>query len=175
MKMTAAALALLCAGSVFAGKPVPPTPAPTPLVVVDSTGKVLGRFGDFSSIGAKVFMTVDGALTTVVVEKADHSDDYTHLYFTQGGYLFFTGVDCSGTAYVQAGQINTYGVKPSVLIADAAGHFYLYFVLGGKAPLRMQSYYTKGVCYADGGSYDVFPVSAPIDLTLQYTQPFTIQ
>lgn len=167
------ALAMLGTVSSFAAKPVPPAAPLGPLVVVDSTGKVLGRYSA-DSAGPTVFMTVGGSLVNVRLTPG------VKLYFSFTSPVFFEDQNCQGAPYVPINQygVGGVGVPTSVTMTDISSSKVTLYVASGDPTNRvLLSQLTPSGCELMTGplSVSAWPLSLPVDLTAQYSPPFTIQ
>jgi hypothetical protein len=146
-------------------------------VVVDTTGKVLGRYGGVAAtVQATAYMTIDGSAIAIPLLSPFGATDPSKLYFREGE-IYFEGTACQGQAYVLGRTKVVFGAKLSANVSDGTGRWFLYVASGAALTRTIESRYYAGACEAIGTipATDAYQVSAPIELTTQYSQPFTIR
>jgi len=173
------------------GKPA----APTPLVVVDATGRVAGRVLGFEtaivSVNAahtpvRILFPQDASLPLGTLTWVPWDDNTQRMYFSTN--------DCSGPPLVNTNidrSISTrYGFRPSVVMLDAALNVMLY--VGTSAAAQPTTYSSRLsypvclggpggsncgpiACTVEGGTVPAVPIESTVNMTLTYSPPLTIQ
>jgi hypothetical protein len=176
--MVFAAIALLVAGSAFAQEgQITSRTRLKPLVVVDSTGKVLGRMAtlwDYATgaLRPTAIMSVNGSLVAIPLTTA--AVDVTKLRILGDNRLWFVDASCQGTPNIAS---ESPGLTTSALVTDAAGTTWLYLATGAGMTQTFGSYLESNACVALPIPQAVYgtPLAAPINLSAQFAAPFTIQ
>lgn len=147
-----------------------------PLVVVDSLGVVVGRWGQGS-----MYMKIKGVgLAYVPVDRC--TDTTTLLCYSTVG-LHFSSSDCSGIPYIINGFSKS-GVLSSGSYRSTDNRIYLHVASGteGLASFQYNSYFQGGfgsgptTCRTQSGTNGpAFPARPVIDITTLYSEPFRVQ
>ncbi len=165
----------------YAAPPVKTVTAPTPLVYVDSTGKVVGRAVPVFGGGRTGVAIAIGTGTYVVTLDAvivGDSYDYTKATWWQydGRNFGYSGLNCSGVAYM-APSTGLLGTSVATLAVRGSSATLYTSSSTASAKYPVQSFQSQETC-TNNITPQIFngvPMGAPIDLTTMFTPPFTIQ
>jgi len=163
---------------------------PPPLVVMDATGKVAGRYIDNSGNIGNVVISVNGANTVVkIVQDHDASGAYlSAARWIPSSIAYFPTADCSGLPLVNAmsGETIAPGFRASHVFFDANG-LVLRLAVAGPSSLRSHQSYgyprcdASGVCQVTGCVVESkteqqgWNVETTINLNQTYPGPLTVQ
>lgn len=159
-------------------KPTPQEPTVSGVAVVDSTGKLMGKFLG----GGGVMLTVGGATYGLSLQGFQDSNgviDNTKMQFSTSS-RFYRSTDCTGEAYAYL-IAPSLGVNQAVIINDEDGRTLLfparptdmeYISAGSQLTVPSSEPFTC-VTYSD--QRYVVLLQSPIDITGQFTPPFTIK
>lgn len=164
-------------------KPTPPPPEPTVsgVAVVDSTGKLMGKF--LGSGG--VMLTVEGTSYGLLLQGIKNTKssngipDNTKMEFTTYNKYYLSS-DCTGEAYSTL-YTPALGINQAVVINDEDGRTLLYPASPTDlvtTPIGSMSSSTPSApftCVTQSYPVTVVLLQNPIDITGQFTPPFTIK
>jgi hypothetical protein len=153
-----------------------------PLVLVDATGRTVGRYGgpllDPQSGGLiqTVYATINGRLVAIKLSSCyTPSIDGNSTSLCWGsGELYFASSDCSGPAMIRI-SLSTGGPVAEVVRPIRGGAAFLYMASG---PWNVRSYYSiQNIdgCFAATGQAALFDAAAPIDLSMMFTERFHME
>jgi hypothetical protein len=159
-----------------------------PLMVYDSNGKTVGKFGGGPG-GAFVQITLNGSIFAVdLINDFFQSWTFYNKLTYARSKLYFPTPDCTGTPY--APVLGGIGMQPSAIVEDShpinfgeTGTLWFYPLDGGHAwrhAFPYNSTYSYGTCTATPGSWDgggrFAPASAaPTNITKLFAPPFTVR
>ena len=151
---------------------------PAPLVVVDSTGKVVGSY---LPVPSPLFLS-SGVPDSVFIRTSNLSfavsiaSLYSYSTGNPTGYLYYTSSDCTGTAYQQVAYPRT---MPTVAYAGVFGstaEIVAPSTMPTDVTVSSQLYFNSGCTTYGPGALTVVPVVATFDLsTLNLVPPFSVQ
>lgn len=187
--LAAISLSIIYSGVALAQKGQKVT-LPPPLVVMDATAKVAGRFIDNSGYIGNVAVSVNGVVTVVkITQNQDASGAYLpNARWIPSSIAYFPTADCSGLPLVNAmsGETIAPGFRASHVFFDASG-LVLRLAVAGPSSLRSHQSYgyprcdASGVCQVTGCVVESkteqqgWNVEATINLNQTYPGPLTVQ
>jgi hypothetical protein len=144
-----------------------------PPLVVDATGKVVGRL-----VGDAVLTEFDGRRVTLGLAIGG-AGTRALAWRPTDSWLAFHTTDCSGEAFITNPiNANDFGTVPTYLDdSNGSARLTIASSLHAEGPdANLQSFSIRGVCYSQKlRTQHVWPTEPPIDLNALYTPPFRVK
>jgi hypothetical protein len=155
-----------------------------PLVLVDATGRTVGRYGGLflnyqSQSGVLeqvVYATINGTLVALKLSSCyTPSIDVNVTSLCWGsGEVYFGSSDCSGPGMIQ-NTISVGGPVAEVLRPVRGGPAFVYIASGAWQVRQYNSIRNIDACFAASGQRLLFDTAPPIDLSTMFTERFHIE
>ena len=157
-----------------AGGTVSPSPTPTPIVLVDSTGKVAARPLNETMVLVTVSSEIAAPALIRPIYDTDGRTASGLATWQAGGSVLFTSSDCTAGAHVYSSPFA--GVRATTQVQTPAGIVLYVGAVGPATTVAIQSIlYETGCAPVTVRQNGLLPVLASVNLTAMYPPPLSIQ
>lgn len=147
----------------------------SPLVLVDATGKMVGRVVDFNLVVATINSQQIPFYTTYATDAGGRYDA-TRAVPSSFSSVMFSTANCSGPAYLSSNASLIMGAVQTAGVVTPSGAF-VYVASGSViAPVQILSVFNSlGICDPTNYTIPVVLAGTPINLNTLFTPPYRLQ
>lgn len=147
----------------------------SPLVLVDATGKLVGRVVDFNLVVGLINAQQVPFIATYSTDANGRFDSSRAVPGSFGGVMF-SSANCSGPAYLSSNGSLIMGAVQTAGVVTPSGAF-VYAASGGAiGPIQISSLFNSlGICEPTNFTTTVVPAGTPINLNTLFTPPYTLR
>ena len=150
------------------------SPSPTPIVLVDSTGKVAARPLNETMVLVTVSSEIAAPALIRPIYDTDGRTASGLATWQAGGSVLFTSSDCTAGAHVYSSPFA--GVRATTQVQTPAGIVLYVGAVGPATTVAIQSIlYETGCAPVTVRQNGLLPVLASVNLTATYPPPLSIQ
>ena len=150
------------------------SPSPTPIVLVDSTGKVAARPLNETMVLVTVSSEIAAPALIRPIYDTDERTASGLATWQAGGSVLFTSSDCTAGAHVYSSPFA--GVRATTQVQTPAGIVLYVGAVGPATTVAIQSIlYETGCAPVTVRQNGLLPVLASVNLTAMYPPPLSIQ
>ena len=150
------------------------SPSPTPIVLVDSTGKVAARPLNETMVLVTVSSEIAAPALIRPIYDTDGRTASGLATWQAGGSVLFTSSDCTAGAHVYSSPFA--GVRATTQVQTPAGIVLYVGAVGPATTVAIQSIlYETGCATVTVRQNGLLPVLASVNLTATYPPPLSIQ